>query len=366
MRTGAYKRKDGRGEAYVIYIDPDTGKEKKKSFYGRKKYGQDAKAQRNEFIEKIEAGDYSDIKKVTVKGWLEKYLKVYCSDCEQTTKDGYENYIYNHMIPELGDLMVNQVKPIHIQEFYNNERKKGYSEKTMLQQHRILKRAFTKAFNDGLIGKNPINGVDAPSPEDFKPTIYTEDQFSLLLNKLQGHKMEAIVLIAGMCGLRRGELLGLRWEDIDFDREILTVQRSVVSTSEGTKTKQPKTKKSTREIVIPSIIIPRLKQLRGIGKIYVKKDGTDYNPSTVSRAFRNFLEKNELQHIRLHDLRHFNCTMMLKYGVPEREAQERSGHSNPTMLRKYQHVLEEMDRASADKLNNILSPRKEKLVKPSI
>lgn len=78
MRTSLYKRKDGRWEGYVIYQDPDTGENAKKSFYGKGNYGQDVKQKMNEFIEKIEAGDYSDIKKLTVEGWLKKYIEVYC------------------------------------------------------------------------------------------------------------------------------------------------------------------------------------------------------------------------------------------------------------------------------------------------
>ena len=360
MRTGCYKRKDGRWEAYVIYNDPDTGKEKKKSFYGKAKYGQDAKRKMNEFIMKIEAGDYSDVSKVTVEGWLNKFLEVYCAHLAETTKEGYGNYIFNHIVPVLGKLKLSDIKPLHIQRFYNDEREKNFSETTILQEHRILHKAFKKAVGDGLISKNPCDGVDAPSPEDFNPNVYTEEQFALLLNKLKGQRMEAIVLIAGMCGLRRGELLGLTWQDVDLDNGIIRIKRNVVPTSKGNITKKPKTKKSMREFSIPSSIIPRLKQLRGIGKIFTRLDGKEYNPGSVSRMFKEFLEKNGLPHIRLHDLRHFNCTMMLKYGVSDKEAQERSGHSNPNMLRKYQHILDDMDKDSADKLNNVL-----KVVKPS-
>lgn len=366
MRTGCYKRKDGRWEAYVIYTDPDTGKEKKKSFYGKEKYGQDAKRKLNEFITKLESGDYSDISKITLEGWLKKFLEVYCAHLAETTKEGYENYIFNHIIPVLGRLKLNEVKPLHIQRFYNEEREKGYSGTTILQEHRILHKAFKKAIGDGLISKNPCDGVDAPKPDDYNPTVYTEEQFTSLLDKLKGHRMEAFILIAGMCGLRRGELLGLTWQDIDLDKGIISVKRNVVPTSKGNITKKPKTKKSEREIAIPSIIIPRLRQLRGIGKIFTRLDGIEYNPGSVSRMFKEFLKKNGLPHIRLHDLRHFNCTMMLKYGVSEKEAQERSGHSNPIMLRKYQHILEDMDKQSADKLNNVLKVVKLSAVKTTV
>ncbi len=354
MRTGHYKRKDGRWEGYVIYNDPDTGKEEKKSFYCRSRYGQESKRKMNEFKEKIEAGDYSDLKKVTVEAWLNDYIKIYCAKLSQTTIDGYLVYIKKHIIPAFGNKKLASLKPLDIQKFYNSEREKKYSEKTILQEHHILHRAFKKAVLNGLMSKNPCDGVDTPSVEDYKPTIYTEKQFTKLLDKLKGHRMEAIILLAGMCGLRRGELLGLTWENIDLKAGVIHVRRNLVATSKGAIIKDPKSKTSIRDIAIPPAIIPALRRLRQIGKIYAKLDGTDYNPGSLSKRFAEFLKDNNLPHIRLHDLRHFNGTMMLRYGVTEREASARLGHSDLLMTKKYQHVVQDMDKVSAEKLNGIL------------
>ena len=322
---------------------------------------QDLRRKLNKLIEQIEAGDMSQVYTITVKGWFEKYFRVYCSHLEVTTLEGYKRYIDKHINPVLGKIKLCDLKPIQIQNFYNKEREKGFSEKTILQEHRILHRAFKKAIADGMLSRNPCDTIDAPSPEDYEPTIYTEEQFITLLDKLQGHRMEAIILIAGMCGLRRGELLGLSWEDIDLDKGILHVRRNVVPTStEGVIEKDPKTKKSARTITIPSSIIPILKGLRGIGRLYAKLDGTNFNPGSVSREFKQFLDDNDLPHIRLHDLRHFNGTMMLRHGVSEREASSRLGHSNLLQTKKYQHVLKDMDKHSAEKLNNVLKPKKNK------
>lgn len=338
-----------------------------------------------EYEKKLEEGVMDS--NITVATWLRKYLELYCADLATTTREGYQRYIENHIIPFLGAVKLKDLRPFHIQAFFNHERTVpryrtkivdgktvplmkgdepvplmkngepvfGYSEKTILQEHRILHRAFEKALADGFIARNPCDGVDAPSPEEKEPDIYTEEEFLLLLDKLEGHRMEAIILIAGMCGLRRGELLGLTWEDIDFEEGVIRIERNIVpTTTEGVLTKNPKTKKSRRTITIPSGVLARLKQIRGIGKLYTRLDGKDYHPGSVSRMFKEFLERNGLRHIRLHDLRHFNATMMLKYGVSEREAQERLGHSNPSMTKKYQHILEDMDRQSADKLNAVL------------
>lgn len=363
MRMWDYKRKDGRWEAVVVYADPDTGEDVKKSFYCNSKRGSESKRERNKFAEKIEAGDYSDICKLTVEGWLNKFLAVYCANKAQTTKDGYKNYIDNHIVPFIGKLKLNKIKPINIQKFYNSEREKGFSEKTILQEHRILHRAFKIAVVNRLMSMNPCDGVDAPSPEEYKPTIYSEEQYNTLLKKLENHRMEAIILLAGMCGLRRAELLGLCWEDIEFstigkgktkkDIAVIHVRNTQVPTSVGIITKEPKNKTSFRNVAVPSIVVGPLKRLRGIGKIYTKTNGQDYNPGSVSRMFNTFLEDNGLPHIRLHDLRHFNATMMLKYGVTEREVSERLGHSNLLMSKKYQHVVGDMDQVSADKLNSV-------------
>lgn len=371
-----YQRKDGRWVGKYYVTDPLTGKTKPKYVYSsspkipkekwkrdsngeliippNQKGYQEAKRKLNELKQKIEMGDISEVSKVTVKGWLEKYLDVYCADLAATTKEGYSRYIRNHIIPVLGSIKLCELKPIHIQHFYNLEREKGYSEKTILQEHRILNRAFKKAKGNGILAMNPCESVDAPSPKEREPDVYTEDEFLLLLEKLEGHKLEPIVLLAGMCGLRRGELMGLTWEDIDFEAGIISVERNTVPTTQGVITKEPKTTKGKRRFAIPPGVLSRLKQIRGIGKIFLKDDGTEYHPSTVSRQFRVFLEKHNLRHIRLHDLRHFNATMMLKYGVTEREAQERLGHSNSEMTKKYQHILKEMDTSSAEKINKVL------------
>ncbi len=364
--------------------DPLTGaKRNPKYFTGSNK--KEVAFRADELIKRIETGDLSSIDTITVGGWLERYFEIYCTKRAITTMDGYRRYVENLVNPYVGKVKLGELKPMHIENLYNilrtidrgkdkdgNEIKRykgkiGYSEKTLLQIHRILHKAFKKAVGDEKLVKNPCDGVDAPTPEEYEPTVYSEEQFADLLDKLEGHRMEALILIAGMCGLRRGELLGLCWEDIDFDNDTISVKRNRVPTKkEGVIEKEPKTKKSKRTFAIPSIIMPTLKRLRGIGKLYVKLDGEQYHPGSVSSAFSDFLKKNDLPHIRLHDMRHFNGTMMLKHGVSEKEIMERGGWSTASMVKKYQHVLKEMDKKSADKLNNILKKKDKSGVKTGV
>jgi integrase len=394
FRVSQYKRdikkngeiiKDGQCVARIDFRpDPLTGEQRKPKYItstlpGRKGE-QDLKRKLTNTLEKLRAGDLSSIDTLTVSGWMEKYFEIYCTKLATTTLEGYKRYVDKLINPVIGKVKLYELRPMHIENLYNQLRKKdrgidedgneikreigkiGYSEKTLLQIHRILHRAFKKAVGDSKMLKNPCDGVDAPSPEEYEPTIYTEEQFADLLDKLEGHRMEALILIAGMCGLRRGELLGLTWDDIDFENNTINIHNNRVPTKEeGVIEKEPKSKKSKRIFTIPSIIMPALKRCRGIGKLYVRLDGEEYHPGSVSSAFSEFLAKNELPHIRLHDMRHFNATMMLKNGVSEREAMERTGHSNANMLKKYQHILKEMDKKSADKLNNVLKKKKNKI-----
>lgn len=378
------KNKDGQHVARIdFHPDPLTGEQRKPKYVtstlpGRKGE-QEVKRKLEALLKRLREGDLSSIDTMTVSGWMERYFEIYCTKRAATTMEGYRRYIDSLVNPIIGKVKLCELKPMHIENLYNALRKKdrskdkdgmeikrekgkiGYSEKTLLQIHRILHRAFKKAVGDGKLSKNPCDGVDAPSPEEYEPTVYNEEQFALLLEKLDGNRMEALILIAGMCGLRRGELLGLTWEDIDFDEEIINVNRNRVPTKEeGVIEKEPKTKKSKRSFSIPSSIMPALKRLRGIGKLYVREDGKEYHPGSVSQAFSKFLKKNELPHIRLHDMRHFNGTMMLKHGVSEKEIMKRGGWSTVAMVKKYQHVLKEMDKKSADKLNNVLKKKNKK------
>ena len=378
------KNKDGQHVARIdFHPDPLTGEQRKPKFLTSTLKGnkgkQEVKRKLDALLKRLREGDLSSIDTMTVSGWMERYFEIYCTKRAITTLEGYKRYVDQHVNPHIGKVKLCDLKPMHIENLYNILRKEdrginkdgkenkrgigkiGYSEKTILQIHRILHKAFKKAVGDEKLSKNPCDGVDAPTPEEYEPTVYTEEQFALLLDKLEGYRLEALILIAGMCGLRRGELLGLCWEDIDFENETINVYKNRVPTSEGTIEKATKTKKSTRTFTIPSVIMPALKRLRGIGKLYVRLDGEEYHPGSVSSAFSEFLKVNELQHIRLHDMRHFNCTMMLKHNISEREAMERSGHSTASMIKKYQHILKEMDKKSANKLNNVLKPKKNKV-----
>ncbi|MBO8170195.1 MAG: site-specific integrase [Thermoanaerobacteraceae bacterium] len=362
------KRKDGRWQAVIeLPPDPKTGKRRQKWLYADTR--QEVKRLANELEAKIASGNYTEPTKLTVEGYLLQWLEVYCKKLSPTTVDGYRIYIEKHINPFLGKIKLQKLKPIDIQKFYNSEKEKGYSNTTILQEHRILHRAFKEAVRNSLIERNPCDMVDPPKLDDFQPKIYDQDKFNKLLNAIAGTEDEIPVLLAGLLGLRRGEVFGLRWSDINFQEKTLSVRQTLVYANGELKFKPPKTKKSVRTITIPDGLIPILKEHRKrqlkaqlesetykeYGLVCCRKDGDKINPRSYSRHFKDLLKKHGLPHIRLHDLRHFNATMMLKYGIDVKIAAERLGHSTPSTTQKiYQHVLKDMDMEAAEKLNKIL------------
>ena len=247
---------------------------------------------------------------------------------------------------------MDKLKPMHIKEYYASELEK-YSPKTVLQEHRILKKAFRDAVNDDILIKNPCDAVKAPSMvNEYEPVIYTDDEFAALMDAVKNTKEEIPIILAGLCGLRRSEIFGLRWSDINFKTGTMTIFNVAVPYKGNIVNKVPKNKSSLRTITMPEEVIAILKKYKGIGYVVTNK-GNQINPSTYSHTFADMLLKHGLKHIRFHDLRHYNATLMLRLGISDKEAANRLGHSNVITLRKtYQHILDEMDKATAQKINS--------------
>lgn len=351
MKGYVKKRKDGRWQGRVeLSPDPITGKRRHKYVYASKR--QECQRLVNEIIYKLETSDFADAGKLTVDAYLEEWFKTYCNKLAASTQQGYKNYIFNHITPYFKGVKIKDIKPIHIEEFYNVERK-NYKEKTILQIHRILSRAFKDAVKNNIITKNPCEHVTAPSPEEFNPSIPTLETYFTILEAAIETEHEIPILLAGMCGLRREEVFGLTWNDIDFNNSTLTIRQVVTTAERKLEIKTPKTKKSARTISIPSNVLIALEKNKSVGYI-VSIDGNVSHPGNYSKRFKNFLRLNNLPHIRFHDLRHFHATLLMDAGVPLRHAQNRLGHSTISMTAHYQHILPKADLIVINKIDEFL------------
>lgn len=316
----------------------------------------------------------------TLGQYLDHWVKTYVEpNLSPTTIVGYQVNIERHIKPYIGHIRLKELKPQHISSLYEKllaegrtDGKGGLSAKSIRYVHRNLKQALQNAVNLKIISYNPAASVTLPRVKKFRSEVYDENELIKLLTAVQGTDMEVPVTIDVVLGIRRGELLALKWSDVDLEGKKIQIKNNLISTtSTGIVIRDTKTESSRRTITIPEFIVNFLKKhfqeqqkIRdALGGSYNEQNliccninGKPYCPKYFSNKFRKFLAKKGLKRIRLHDLRHSNATLMLLYGVPAKIAAQRLGHSSVSVtLDIYSHVLQDMQNEVSDQIeNNIL------------
>jgi integrase len=278
--------------------------------------------------------------------------------------------IYKHIIPLLGHIQLQRLTPLQIQSFYAKKLDEGLSAKRVRGFHAVLHRALENAVKWNLVARNVCDLVTPPVPQRHEIQTLTSDQVQRLLQAAREHKLEALLTVAVGTGMRRGELLGLHWQDIDFKTRSLYVRRSVNRIGKfGIVESEPKTQRSRRKITLPAFVIDILKQhqehqqemrtkagmqWRETGIVFCNIYGGYLESSNLHDAFKGLLEKAELPNVRFHDLRHSAATILLGMGVHPKIVQELLGHSTISMTMDiYSHVLPSMQQEMMDKLDDL-------------
>lgn len=362
----------------------------------------DAEKELAKFIAEIEGNNFIEPSKVTFENFIKRWLTEYAErDLAPKTVHRYKQILNTRVIPAMGHLKVEQIKPVHLIEFYNNlmedgiredkdkdgnKKKGGLSGKTILQHHRIISSILNDAVQWQVIGSNPASRVKPPKVERKEAKFYDEEQAAALLEALKGEKLKhkALVHIAVLTGLRRGEIMGLDWTDIDFEKGTLEVKRAgQYIPGQGTFTKTPKNETSKRIISLPASLITLLKQYKAsqnakrlklgtkwqqrekiklgeqwqeTDRVFTTWDGSPGHPEWPSQWFSKFIVKKELPPLNFHGLRHTSITLLIGQGVSLVNASKRAGHSNvSTTGNIYAHALKSADRDAADKLENLFN-----------
>ncbi|MDD5022404.1 MAG: site-specific integrase [Endomicrobiaceae bacterium] len=351
MEGSITKRKDGRWQG-AVDIPTLTDKRKRKFVYASTRA--ECRKKINELIEEIENDGVINPTKATFREYAQMYLDTYCVNLSPTTIEGYKKSITKYADSYIGNTLLKKILPIHIQEMIN-EFAKTHSEKTCKNLIGDISGVFKYAILNKVLKTNPCVGVKVPKDtEPYKYYIYNEEEFNRLLVYVTGTKEEIPILLGALCGLRMSEVMGLTWNDINFDTNEIHVRRAYVHVGAEVMQKKTKTKTSYRSFQAPQYVIERLELYKGVGFVYPKKDGTAENGGNYGIRFSKILKNAGLPHTRFHDLRHFNATMMLKNGVSDKEAAERLGHSDINMTKRYQHILSNMKSNAANVLNNIV------------
>lgn len=377
-----YQRDDGKWTGSVELPKDIFGKRKRKVVYGNTKLEVQKKI--NQLAYEIQTGEFAETKKDTLIGFLQDYYDVCRPKWEDTTADLYKMYIDVHFNPYFKEMKLSDVKPVVLDKFYKfkltdsreieinikGDKKKKLKLKPLSQNsvyklNTFLKAAFRYAMKNNLIKTNPTDYVVLSKKSKYEPTIYCEEQFLELLNDVSGTDDEIPIILGAGLGLRRGEIFGLKWKNVDLTNKMITIENTRVRFN-GYIEKKPKTDSSKRTIVSPAYVIETLR----LYKVRSKKCGendlviTKWKPGSYSERFKKLLNKFDLPHMRLHDLRHYNAVIMMKRGIPDKVAAQRLGHANIQTLRNvYQHVLKDMDTSAADNINDMFENKKSQKAK---
>ena len=278
----------------------------------------------------------------------------------------------HHVLPTLGgrnlrDLGPGQLNALYAELLSSGRRNGagGLSAKTVRYIHTILHKALSDACDAGLVATNVAERAKPPRPQATKQNeirFWTPEQLRTFLGLVIGHRLEAAWQISAMTGMRRGEVLGLRWQDVDFDNARLHIRQAVVSVAYDVIVSSPKNHLARVIDLDPGTVEhlrlhrKRQEQERETwGNSYeendlvvCKEDGTPMHPQTYSQAFERIVAKSELPRIRLHDLRHTHASIALSAGVPAKVISEGLGHENPAFtLKQYAHVIPGMQADAA-------------------
>lgn len=367
-------RKRGAGYQIVVDIgrDPITNKRKQKSIGGFKTKKEAEKALA-ELIAKVEQGEYIEYKNSTFKEFLEKWLENKKPLLKPTTYIFYETITNNILIPGLGSIELKKLKPIHIQSFISKlYEKEDINSTTIKHYYTTLKTALNQAVKWQLIPSNPCEAVEPPKREKKKMQVLTPEQVNQLLDYAHNshETMYIPLLLALTCGLRRGEIIALKWSNVNLDKGYIAITESAALRLDGKNyISHTKTDAGERVVELPSFVIPILKQHRKkqlenklfFGNEYKDNNlvcswpnGDELKPNYITHTFKKLLRKLNLPDIRFHDLRHTHATLLLLQGVNPKIVSERLGHASIDItLDIYSHVLPTMQKEAAEKLNDL-------------
>ena len=346
----------------------------------------DAQTKAAEIIAEFNKGTYIEPAKTNVKEFLDHWLKTIKSNIGNKTHERYQEIINHHISPYLGQLKLNNLKPVHITGLYadlldhgRRDGKGGLSKRSVLHAHRIFREALNDAVKWEILARNPCDAVEPPTPEKSERLTFATDETLLLLDKARQSENSYLylaVLIAVTTGLRLSEVIGLRWKDIDLDKARLSVRQVASQTrTYGIEYKEPKTQKSTRMIPLQQITVNGLNQYRleqariflqlgkritGDNMVFDTPDGL-YPPRRLTVTYRMFIKKHGFKHVTFHDLRHSHATQLLEQNIHPKIVSERLGHSTIALtMDTYSHVLPSMQESAISVMDQVFNKAKNK------
>ena len=364
-----------RGKSWSVMVDmppdPVTSARRQKRITARTK--NEVEILRAQFITSVSQGGFAeaDAKKMKVSEYLTRWAATLDRSVRPTTVKRYTDMVEKHANPIIGTIQLAKLSPLDVQRLYADRLAANLSPTTVALLHNILHKALKQAVRWGLLTRNVTEAVDPPRQATPEYVTWNQEQASAFLAVADKNDLAALWRLALLTGMRRGEALGLKWEDVDLVRGVLAVRRTLSRGTGGAYTFGiPKTAHGRRSIALPKSVVDSLKKHKArqaehrlkLGEGYSKLDmvfadalGEPLHPNTLAYQFKKLQERARVPKIRIHDLRHTSATLMLANGEHPKIVQERLGHADVSMtLNRYSHVTMDMQRDAADRLDKLV------------
>jgi integrase len=327
----------------------------------------------------VNTGDFIEPDKVTVAEFFEQWLTVVAEQkVGRKTLDRYKSIITNHITPALGRLPLQKLTALHIETHYarlakagrKDGREGGLSAQTILHHHRLISEAMDKAVTWKLRTHNPADGVTPPTVQAREVMPIDETESAWLLTVSEGTRLYIPIMLAVSAGLRRGEILALKWADVDWGGAVLNVRRALEESTSGVAFKEPKSRSGYRKVAIPALLLEALRKQQvkqqeyrdALGEGYRQQDliccvedGSVWKPSAFTSAYRDLLRRRKLSGPNFHALRHSHVSHLLKNDVDPKVISKRLGHSRASFtMDVYAHLMPGQDEEAAKRTDTAL------------
>lgn len=363
---------------YDAGVDATTGKRivRYRTVRGAKR---DAQRELREILTALETGVWVDPAKITVGAWLSQWLEEARATVAPRTLQRYREIVDLHLIPALGILALAKLAPVHIQKHYSDalaggrkDGKGGLSAQTVVHHARVLSLALRRARALRMIHTNPAEDAVPPAPahREIEALEPADARALLAVTRDRCPWLYPIILLGLATGLRRGELLGLRWRDMNLDQRSLTVAQSLEQTKAGLRVKAPKTRRSRRGISLSDSLIEEMRTHKarqaaerlalGLGRdpadlVFTRLNGDPVRPDGVTQAFARMVKLAKIRHASVHCLRHTHATDLLRAGVHPKIVSERLGHASIAItMDTYTHAIPGLQEDAAQRIDAAL------------
>jgi integrase len=376
--TGHIRRRGERSWEikFDLGTDPVTGKRLTRyhSFKGTKR---EAEVELVRLKAGADRGEYVDPSKLTLAEFLDRWEAWVATQVSAKTLERYKELTAHHVRPHLGASRIQRLKTVNFAELYGKLQKPkpdgaGLAPRTIGHVHRLLHRVFGHAVKWGMVTINPVAAAEPPRVQRTEITILTPDQIKSVLQALRGRRLYGVALTGLATGMRRGEIVALRWGDVDLDSGKIRVERSLEQTNAGLAFKEPKTKAGRRIVAIPSSVAAELRNhwreqqeqrlALGMGKsgaedlVFPRWDGNPWPPDRLSSTWAKTVSTLKLPKVTFHALRHTHASQLIAAGLDVVAVSRRIGHSNPTVtLTVYAHLFGNTDERAAAAVEDALA-----------